>query len=366
MQLRVLLCWALLQLPLAADDTFVDVAQLEGNYLYTKGELSLAIRPGGEGGVYLANDSDKPVDGAAWELAEGVLEAKIGGVWKRCQPIELGCGTVDGSRPLPPRKAYLLPSQSGRKGDQEAEMRYVVFDGAFASPSFRGRYSSRDRAMAAFQEAFLKRSWGELPYARSPEELLALLELQRHSEGFRMSPEYLEGFADQMPFPEDDKARFQNAATKLLARPQPKLPGYPAFFERCITALSTPATGKHAYGSPERCRAMVWRRLCYPPNAFPFISGESEQESEAVLASGNPWGVDEKRLMALMALTVKALSSDNADEKHEAGTFLGMSWIREEHFPKGAIDKLMESSVLEVQKAAAAIRERSNKAKPQP
>lgn len=366
MKLKILACSALLQLPLAADGMFIDVAQLEGKYLFTKGELSLAIKPGGGGDVYLVNDTDQPVPGAAWELANCVLEAKIGGAWKRCEPIELGCGTTDGSRPLPPRKAYLLPSQSGMSGDQEAEMRYSVFEGGLVSASFRGRYSSRARATAAYQEALLKQSWEKLPYANGPEEYVALLELQRHCEGFRMSPEALKGLAQHMSPIENDKARFQSAAAKMFARPQPQNLGAAAFFERCVTALSTPPSQKHAYGSPERCRAMVWRRLSYPPDAFPFVSEASKEEAKAILASGNPWGVDKERVMVLMGLTIKALSSSDAHEKQEAGAFLGMSWIREEHFPKGAIDKLLESKAAEIRKAAAAIRERATKVDPKP
>ncbi len=327
----------------------------------------MAIDPSGKtGGVYLVNDTGKPLENVVRELTKCVLEAKIDGTWQRCEPVEPVCLSVEAPRALPPRKAMFLSALSANKGDQEAEMRYVVLGGAFVSPSFRGRYSSRDWAQAALLEALLEKSWGKLPHARGPEELVALFELDRHYEDFRMGLSPLKSFAEAMPFQENEKARFQESVARVFARSKPGDLGEAAFFERCVTALSAPRSKKHAYGSPENCRRLVWRRLCSPPAASPFIGGKTETEAEAVLASGNPWGVGKDRLTVLIDLTVKALSSDDVYEKREAGAFLGMPWIREEYFPKGSIDKLLELNFPAVQKAAAAIRERSKNSRPAP
>ncbi|WP_265594763.1 hypothetical protein [Haloferula sp. BvORR071] len=364
MKIGVLACWIALSSTLVAE--LVDVAQLPGKFVFTKGEVSLGIDPSGKtAGAFLVNDTGEELKNGIWESARCTMEAKIGGVWKRCQLGELECASGGPPGPIPPRKAIFLEGPRAMEGDREAELRYSTHGGAMTSGSFRGRYFSRVQFSIEALYALEDGNWKEFPYAHGPEEFIALVELERHYDRDSWSLTVRQ-CAETMPMSEKDRSRLKVAGAEALARPAPKNPGEIAIFERCVAALAAPPSENYAYGGPERCRPLVWRRLTTPLGESPYINPNYKGEPEANRASGNPWGMDKERLTTVVDLAIKALSSKDASERQEAISFLGMTWVREEHFPNGAIDKLLKMDAPEVRKAAADIRGRSLPAKPEP
>jgi hypothetical protein len=116
----------------------------------------------------------------------------------------------------------------------------------------------------------------------------------------------------------------------LLERPWDRQQDAPALFERCFTALTRHGGENAEFGSPERSRAMVWRYLSEFRSSFleVFINPERWDQLQAIERSGNPWGVDQKRVTALVAEATASLRSPDREEREAASTFLdkAASW----------------------------------------
>jgi len=336
-----------------------------------------------EGGiiaVYLANATDQVIEGADSNHAHCFLEVKDGNRWRSCDRFSPGCGTgTPAPQDLPAKHATIFLGTNPNLGDMTGEMRFCItlpHARPVVSASFQGRFSSKRFEEATphtrpVTESIVNGLAGKdqndannelrLRIARSPEEYIAAGELERcHDESGPTKAALIRWQATALAG--DDMAQCRTALTSLLERPWTHQLDAPALFERCFTAL-THDGGKMEFGSPERCRAMTWRYL----SAFRsewlevFINPERWDQLETIRHSGNPWGVDQKRVAILVEEAVASLRSPDPGEREAAGTFLNGYWITEKHLPDERCWFVLDHDVASARKGAiAALARRGN------
>ncbi|MCW1922855.1 hypothetical protein OKA05_09860 [Luteolibacter arcticus] len=331
--------------------------------------------------VYLINASDQAVFGADSNYAYCFLEVKDGNRWRACQRFIPGCGTgIPEPEHLRGMHATIFLGNDPNHGDMTGELRFCItiqHTRPIVSASFQGRFSSKQFEEAAPIPTPASReiaTWiadmtegkptaGSLQtIARSPEEYIAAAELERSYDESSATKTALIRWQASVPSGEE-MAPCRTALAALLKRPWDHHRDAPALFERCFSALTLRGGGDRDFGSPERCRAMVWRYLSEFRSEWleVFINPERWDQLEAIRQSGNPWGVDQKLVAALVEEAIASLRAPDSSEREAAGTFLGGYWITQSHLPDERVWFVLDHDVASARKAAIAALARRGK-----
>jgi len=342
---------------------------------FEAGKLSLVPDPSdsdyGRIAIYLVNATDEGVKGVDPNDPYCFLEVKDGNRWRACERFRPGCGTgFSFSDPagLKGRNAAIFFGTDPSQGDLSGELRFcTTFEGVrpIVSASFRGRYSSERFKTASLPQTPASESITNgladmiagkadngppLGIARSPEEYIAAAELERCYDESIATKAALIRWQEH-----PSSAECRTALTTLLQRPWDQQLNAPALFERCFTAL-THRDAKHVdSGSPERCRAMVWRYLSEFRSEWHelLINPERWDQLEKIRQSGNPWGVDDKLVATLVEEAITSLRSTDPDEREAASVFLNKSWITEVHLPDERCKFLLDHESANARKAGS-------------
>jgi hypothetical protein len=230
------------------------------------------------------------------------------------------------------------------QGDLAGELRFCIAienSRPIVSESFQGRFSSKQFEEAApllppASKSIVDRLAGkggkkagdsiDWRIARSPEELIAAAELERsHDESSTTRTALIRW---QATLPADEKtAPCRKAVADILERPWTRQQDAPALFDRCFNALIPRDGGEKDFGLPERCRAMTWRYLSEFRSEWHevFVNPERWDQLEATRKSGNEWGVDPKRVEALVEEAKASLGSADREEREAADIFFKRS-----------------------------------------
>lgn len=327
----------------------VPLGQLPARIGYLKGEVSLVadpldrVGPYGQGGgkpyqaVYLVNDTDDAIPGIIGELMTVRSEVEFGGRWYSREPREMVCGSVPRPTDLPARHALALGGVDSQWGDTGGEIRYVfgVPNRTIRSEPQRGRYFSNDlmQVMAKeswtrdlrepLEEGLIKQRWSGSMLANSDEEFCALMELVRHHElaipdRARIMDWLLERAEKRDATPQ--KRLTMRRIAEVLAKPWVIDHDGQTLADRCVAALE--AKPSHSYGTPEKCRACVWRLVAARiPDSGPHFARYDRRPA------------DEPTVARLVELAEADLGSDDPEVGDAATGFLGNGRIAEELFP---------------------------------
>jgi hypothetical protein len=82
---------------------------------------------------------------------------------------------------------------------------------------------------------------------------------------------------------------------------------------------------------------------------------------EAIRQSGNPWGVDQKLVAALVEEAITSLRSEDSAEREAADTFLNAHWITDHHLSDERCWFLLDQGIPGVRKAGVAALARRGK-----
>lgn len=319
---------------------------------YEVGKVSLIPDPTDRGGgriaVYLVNATDQPLPGADSEARQCLLEAKDGGQWRACDNYLFGCGNIPLPKDLPPGYGQIFSAADPSVGDVEGELRYYLSlpsCGFIVSASFPGKYDSRRMeeatfkgyAGAAIMNGLDGRKWWDVSWSvpHSREECLAAAELERCEGGFTKTRSALVLWKDRnLP---GEQMAYCRAIIELLARPwYPDVDGS-RLIQRCAKALTHVEPAE--FGSPERCRAMIWRYLkCSRRMREIVLRGmlvgpEQWERMKKDRLSGNPWGADRESFSILIREAVESQHSPNREEREAVAEFLSGSWIKPVYWP---------------------------------
>jgi len=319
---------------------------------YEPGKVSLVPDPADRGGgkiaVYLINATELPLPGADSVTLQCFQEIKEGDQWRICEVYVPGCGNNPEPKDLPPGHAKIYSATDPALGDAAGELRYCIgglWSLPVASASLSGRYGSQTladatpwgRAGMAIRNGLEGKGWVETPdspelsAARSPVECLAMAELERCLGGFTTTSSELARWKES-GLPGEEMARCQTVAKELLNLPWPRQEEGARLIDRCLKALAPRAAGHASFGSPEQCRAMIWRYLGNRRRLpLVFVNPESAERMKKNAASGNPWGADQASIEALLREAEKSRESGLPDEREAAAAFLASSWIKRVH-----------------------------------
>jgi hypothetical protein len=210
------------------------------------------------------------------------------------------------------------------------------------SASFSGKYSSQKLeeatfagwAGAAITNGLDGKKWRDSSWSVSYtwEECLAAAELERCEGGFTQTRAALVRWKD-CDLPGEEMARCRKVAIELLGRPWYPERDESRLIQRCVKALTSDAGKRGEFGSPELCRAMIWRYLKFSEqksrfDMMGFINPERFEQMKRNRLSGNPWGVDRESVSVLLREAEVSLRSSNRDEREAAAEFLASSWIK--------------------------------------
>lgn len=327
----------------------VPISQLPARIGYLKGEISLVVDPldrvgpygRGEGkpyqAVYLVNDTDDAIPGIIGELQKVRSEVEFGGHWYSREPREMVCASVPPPTDLPARHALALGGVDSQWGDTGGAIRYVfgVPNRTIRSEPQRGRYFANDlmQVMAKeswtrdlrepLEEGLIKQRWSGSMLANSDEEFCALMELVRNHElaipdRARIMDWLLERAEKRDATPQ--KRLTMRRIAEVLAKPWVIDHDGQTLADRCVAALE--AKPSHSYGTPEKCRACVWRLVAArTPSAGPHFAQYDRRPA------------DEATIARLVELAERDLGSDHPEVGDAAAGFLGNGRIAEELFP---------------------------------
>ena len=296
--------------------------------------------------VYLANGSEQELRGADTNYAHCFLEVKDGNRWRACERFTPGCFTGEFPEPerLPAGLAKIFLGINPNQGDMTGELRFcIVLPGVrpIVSASFQGRFSSKRFEEAAPRPAPVSQSivdgladmiagkandGSRRRIAHSPEEYIAAAELERcYDESSATKTAVIRWQATLQA--DEEMTACRKTVAALLERPWNRQKDARALFDRCFTALTRHDGGNADFGSPERCRAMVWRYLSEFRSEWHevFINPERWDQLEAIQRSRNPWGVDKKLITTLVEEATASLRSLDPEERKAADTFLKRS-----------------------------------------
>lgn len=285
--------------------------------------------------VYLINDTDAPLPGVIGELRKPVTQVKVGGLWLCDEPMFVGCGSVPEPRDLEPRSTLALRGWHEREGIpclrrflfRVDETLTVVSD---PIPGFVRletletslAENSADRLRQDFDRCLVPDQWKRGTYAKSPEEFAALLELARHHEQCISLRKALLKWMVRESRNGHPPAHLQIAIQSMvdtLGKPWLHSHDGQALADRAIEALRSTDAGK--YGTPEKCKAAVWRYLSYPRLDLSSNSFRSE--------SSPPDGRPLSELARLADQTIRT-SKDPAETEAAAG-YLSSWSVAEDH-----------------------------------
>ncbi|MGC4013619.1 MAG: hypothetical protein QM755_03730 [Luteolibacter sp.] len=336
------------------------LSKLPAHIAYAKGKRSLVINPKDSSQLFLVNDTHGPIRGIKSEDTWLMAEAKINGKWERCGPYELGCGTIGPSADLPPGSAYILRGVDVSVGDKAAEMRFSLRRGSEAvtvSPVFRGRYSSTALAQTRLdpisnpgieediQCLLLKASRWSGPIATTPEEIAAALEIERFYDQSYRSRDAASRWLAKAQIQQDLSVELTDCANRLtaiLAADWGHALDEDSMIQRCIAALE--ATGDAAYGTPEKCRAVVWRSLYVSMNGSRrvYLTLEQQEAANERHRSGNLWGATAGQLAAISKAADRSIGSGNAAEAEAAAQVLALSGWPKKLVPGSRLLKVLD------------------------
>ena len=319
---------------------------------YEAGKVSLVPDPtdrvGGKIAVYLINATDQPLNQADSEAPQCLSEVREGGQWRACDSYLFGCGNSPLPKDLPPGYGKVFAAADPFVGDAEGELRYYLtlpVGKPVVSASFPGRYSSQKLeeatfpgyAGAAIMNGLDGKKWWDacwsVPHSR--EECLAAAELERCEGGFTKTRSALVRWNDRN-LPGEQMARCHAVSIELLGRPWYPEINETRLIQRCLKALAHRAGEQAEFGSPERCRAMIWRYLtCSRKRREINIRARliNPEQSERMRLWDNPWGVDRESFSALVREAVESLHSPNRKEREAVVEFLSGSWIKPIYWP---------------------------------
>ncbi|HEY1123015.1 MAG TPA: hypothetical protein VGE67_15490 [Haloferula sp.] len=350
---------------------------------FEAGKLSLIPDPldsySGIIAIYLVNATDEKVNGVDPNDPYCFLEVKDGNRWRACERFIPGCGTgfsLSSPAGLKGRDAAIFFGIDPSQGDLSGELRFCTASEGFrpiVSASFQGRYSSERFKTAALPPTPVSESItagladmvsgkvdGESPrgIARSPEEYIAAGELERCYDESIATKAALIRWQEH-----PSSAECRTALTALLQKTWDKQLDAPALFNRCFTALTRRDAKQLEFGSPERCRAMVWRYLSVFRSEWHelLINPERWDQLKKIKVSGNPWGVDEKLVATLVEEAVTSLRSTDPNEQQAAGAFLNGYWIKEKHLPDAQYWLLIDQGITNLRTAAVSALTRRGK-----
>lgn len=322
--------------------------------------------------MYLVNATDDKVKGVDPNDPYCFLEVEDGNRWRACERFLPGCGTgFNFSDPagLNGRTAAIFFGTDPSQGDLAGELRFCTASEGFrpiVSASFQGRFSSERFEAAAprptptsqsiiggLADMIAGKADGGSPkgIARSPEEYIAAGELERRYDESSSTKAALIRWQAH-----PSSAEYRTALTTLLLRPWDQQLNAPALFERCFTALTHRGTTEMEFGSPERSRAMIWRYLSEfrSEHLEVQINPERWDQLKKIRQSGNPWGVDQKLVTALVEEAISSLRSLDPGEREAAGGFINGDWITEVHLPDERCKFLQDHESASARTAASA------------
>jgi hypothetical protein len=288
--------------------------------------------------VYLVNDTDETIPRIIGELHKVYSEVSIGGRWYPRESMRMACGSVPEPQDLPPRSALALGGLSERRGDMYGEIRYA-FDipgRRIESDPMRGRYVMAEvegrmpdalyqsELWVALTAGLVNRRWDELEIATDPEEFCALMEICRH---YRMSIPERAALIDWMLRVSSRhgatavETRAMKRIKSLLSKPWLVDNDGQALADRCIAALEAPSS--RGYGTPEKCKAVVWRFLANQ-RGIPYTRQWENRNSKPV---------SEASLIRLVELAKESLDSGDEVLGDGAAGFLASRMVTEAMYP---------------------------------
>lgn len=345
---------------------------------FEAGKVSLIPDPTDQGGgriaVYLINATDQPLKWADSVTLRCFLEVRDSGQWRACESYLADCGNNPPPKDLPPGYGKIFVALDPSVGDATGELRYCVtlFEGGpVVSASFPGKYNSQKleeatfpgRAGAAILNGLHGKDWSDSWWsvAHTPEECLAAAELDRCEGGFTTTHSALVRWKDRN-LPGDEMARCRVVSSELLGRPwYPEIDGS-RLIQRCLLALDPGAGERAEFGSPEHCRATIWRYLKSNRRRIElFINPERWEQMKRNQLSDNPWGADRESVSALVQEALASLHSPRPDEREAVAEFLRDSWITAVYWPDDSCWKVFEKGVPRAKIAALHALERRGK-----
>jgi hypothetical protein len=316
---------------------------------FEAGKVSLVPDPTDRGGgriaVYLINATDKPLPRADSVTLRCFLEVRDSGQWRACESYLADCGNNPPSKDLLPGYAKIVGALDPFVGDATGELRYCLTQsscGPIVSASFPGKYNAQKMEEATFSgwagAAILNgldgKKWTDPSWSvpRSREECLAAAELERCEGGFTLTRSALVRWKGRN-LPGEEMARCRVVAIELLERPWHPEIDESRLIQRCVKALARGAGERAEFGSPEHCRAMIWRYLKSHERKSAidmrggYINPERREQIKRNRLSGNPWGADRESVSILLREAGVSLRSSNRQEREAAAEFLDSSWI---------------------------------------
>ena len=297
--------------------------------------------------VYLVNDTDEPIPGIVGELKKVHSQIKYGGNWYSREPMRDVCGSVPPPTDLPARCALALGGLSDQRGDTGGEIRYRFSTPkrTITSEPQRGRYFAAELRTvltdeelspdlrSTLHEGFIEHRWNDTMAATNDEEFCALLELVRHHQLAIRERAVLMEWLLERATKHDATPEQQRVIHRLqgsLAKPWLINNDAQTLADRCIAALE--GAPSKVYGTPEKCRACVWRFVAtrFPGRDFVRLGHESHAADDASVAR-------------LVKLAKYALASSNLEIADAAAGFLGNGRVTEEMFPSVALVWLLKS-----------------------
>ncbi len=339
----------------------IPIRNLPPGIIFKKDDVSLVPNPTDRTGVaryghakpymvvYLINDTDESIPKIIGELNKVHSQVKFGGNWFSREPLQTGCASVPAPGDLPPRSALALGGVSDQRGDIDGEIRYIfnIPGQRITSEPQRGRYVANElqEAMAeeiresdlqtSLDESFFKNQWNEHMAASNLEEFCAILELIRHyqlslRERARIMDWMLERAEKHDATPEQAKAIARIKG--LLSKPWLIENNGQALADRCIAALE--AKPSKSYGTPEKCRACVWR----------FLACTNDMLREMTIGGHEFKPADNASVLKLVALAKASLDSSDTSVADAAAGFLASRIVTEDMFATEEFFCFLESN----------------------
>lgn len=299
--------------------------------VFKPGEISLVADPSDHSGermvVYLVNDTDQPMTGVVGEALKVRSEVRFGGYWFDREELARQYDvSLEKGKDLPPRHALPLGAIRSDLGDTEGEIRYRIAGTDIRTAPMRGRYEAArlfevhpltndiDNPLGgAIDGGLRKNDWSGNRVARGPEEFCALLELARNHGQFLDERSALLEWLLETAATKDlnpEQRQVVDAIKVILKRPWMVAGDPQALADRVISALESKRPG--AYGTPEKCRVVVWRYLCMLEEIGRMISGLRPETKEMELESSE----------RLVSLAIKDLESTDEAVGNGAAWYL--------------------------------------------
>lgn len=323
----------------------------------------------GRTSVFLINDTSDPVPCAIWEPVEPWQEVRDGTTWKRTEAASLGCGNIPPPEDLGAGQFLGFRVRDPMSGDVEGEIRYCIDPGGMkplVTSGIQGRFSSRlfdmaGRSASEFELAVesdfrdgIRGNWKYCTIAKTPEQLVALLELVRESEEFCRLRSALSEWLKQRPDGGMKIAseEFARAMASISASRWGEGPDEQAFFRSALGALRQ-TDQPPGYGAPAKFREIVWTTFGMRRKSLRLggINPERYERLQVIHQSGNPWGAGANEVSELLNLAEADLASESKATRNAAAGFLADSWMGEEIYPTDRYRALLRSEFPEGRKA---------------